>query len=226
MDEIDGGFLQSSQKHDYTGIKTLRSLTNKQLAGISSDDSSSILLVDRNEVSNVQACGYVLSTKKISTGYIFELDDTTGKIECAFWTHGSFEEIAAEQIVENALLRVVGSIKIFAGKKTLNVSSITAVSANTLVYHLTDCLYQHLFFTNKLARFEEKRQSIPGFTKIQSDILDVYKNNQDDEGLGIDIVISMLRDKYKEPEIRNTVESLLNNCHLYSVDGNSYKTTI
>ncbi|ELA41037.1 uncharacterized protein VICG_01919 [Vittaforma corneae ATCC 50505] len=225
MEEFEGGFLQSSQKHEYTGVKTLRCLSNKQINSISTDDSSSVPIVDRFEVSNVQVCGYVTSFKKISTGFIFEVDDTTGKIECAFWTNGSFEELSADQIKEGALLKLTGSIKIFASKKTLNVSTICTVDGNALTYHLTSCLYQHLFFTNKLERKDERRPSI-GFSKIQNDILEVYKNNQDSEGLDIEVVVAMLRDKYSESDIRNTVEGLLSNCHLYSVDGTCYKTTI
>lgn len=225
MEDYEGGFLQSSQKHEYTGIKTLRCLTNKQIATISTDDASSILLVDRFEVSNINICGYVTTLKKISTGFIFEVDDTTAKAECAFWTNGSFEEISAEQIKENALLRLTGSIKVFGNKTTVNVSSISTVDANTLIYHLTSCLYQHLFLTNKLERKEAKRPSL-GLSRIQMDILDVYKNNQDNEGLDLEIVVAMLRDKYNETDIRNTVEGLLSHCHLYSVDGTCYKTTI
>lgn len=225
MEEFEGGFLQSSQKHDYTGIKTLRCLTNKQIAGIPTEDASSVLLVDRFEVSNVRVCGYVVSMKKISTGYIFELDDTTGRLECAFWTNGTFEELTAEQIVENALLKVTGSMKTFGGKKTLNAATISTVKADALMHHLTECLYQHLFFTNKLERKEEKRMSI-GLSRIQAEILEVYKKNQDEEGLDVEVVVAMLRDKYSETEVKNTVEGLLNNCYLYSVDGTAYKTTI
>lgn len=225
MDEFEGGFIPSSVKHDYTGIKTIRCLTNKQINSTTIDESTSLLIIDNFEVSNVQLCGYVVSFKKISTGYIFEIDDTTGKLECAFWTNGTFEEITAEQIKENALLKLAGSIKTFAGKKTLNVSSIVTVQTDSLIFHLTNCLYQHLYFTNKLERKEEKKVN-NALPRMQMDILDVYKNNQDDNGLDLDVVVSMLRGKYSENEIRNNIESLLNNCHLYSVDGSCYKTTI
>lgn len=225
MDEFEGGFIPSSVKHDYTGIKTIRCLTNKQINSTTIDESTSLLIIDNFEVSNVQLCGYVVSFKKISTGYIFEIDDTTGKLECAFWTNGTFEEITAEQIKENALLKLAGSIKTFAGKKTLNVSSIVTVQTDSLIFHLTNCLYQHLYFTNKLERKEEKKVN-NALPRMQMDILDVYKNNQDDNGLDLDVVVSMLRGKYSENEIRNNIESLLSNCHLYSVDGSCYKTTI
>lgn len=225
MDEYEGGFLPSSMKHDYTGIKTIRCLTNKQINSNSIDESTSLYIVDNFEVSNVQLCGYVVSFKKISSGFIFELDDTTGKIECAFWTNGTFEELTAEQIKENALLKVTGSIKTFGGKKSLNVSNISTVQTNFLIFHLTSCLYQHLYFTHKLERKEEKKVNSV-LPKMQMDILEIYKNNQDENGLELEVVVSMLKGKYSENEIRNNVETLLNNCHLYSVDGNCYKTTI
>lgn len=225
MDDFDGGFIPSSAKHDYTGIKTIRCLTIKQIQNTSIDESTSLLIIDNFEVSNVQLCGYVVSLKKISSGLIFELEDTTAKIECAFWTNGSFEELTAEQIKENALLKVTGSIKTFGGKKSLNVSSITTVQTDYLIFHLTSCLYQHLYFTHKLTRKEEKKINTL-LPKMQSEILEIYKNNQDDNGLDLEVVVSMLKGKYSENDIRNNVESLLNNCHLYSVDGSCYKTTI
>lgn len=225
MEEFEGGFLPSSQKLEHTGVRTLRCLTAKQIGGVSVEDGSSVLLVDRFEVSNVQACGHVSSLRKTSTGYVFELDDTTGTVDCAFWINGPYDEVAAEQISENSLLKITGSVKVFAGKKTLSASSITLATANCLVHHLVSCLYQHLFFNNKLERAEEKRATTL-LSRIQEDILEVYRNNQDSEGLDVEVAVAMLRDKYTDGEVRSNIESLLNNCHLYSVDGTSYKTTI
>lgn len=225
MDEFEGGFLQSSPKHEYSGIKTLRCLTNKQINGTSADSSSSILIVDKVEVTNIQICGYVVSIKRTSTGLLFEVDDTTSRMLCTLWINGPFEETVAELIKENSLLKITGSVKIFANKRSVNVSSVDVIDTNTLMHHLTSCVYQHLHFTNRLEKTEERRESI-GFSRIQSDILEVYKNNQDEEGLDVEVVVSMLRDKYNERDIRNNVEGLLNGCHLYSVDGTSYRTTI
>lgn len=224
MEELEGGFMQSSQLREYTGMKTLRCLTMKQMNSMDLEDSS-VQLVDRVEVTNIQACGYVTSTKKISTGHIFELDDTTGCMECAFWTNAAFEELSAEQIQEGALLRVIGSIKVFSKKKTFNVSFISREDGNALVRHLISSTYQHLYNTNRLERREEKRPSLK-LSRIQNDILDVYRKNQSEEGLEADVVVVMLNEKYGEKEIRNNIEGLVNNCYLHSVDGTSYKTTI
>lgn len=226
MDEFDGGFNASSQKPEYTGIKTLRCITAKHISSMPVEDSSSILMVDRFEISNIQACGFISSIKKISTGYVFEIFDTTGKIDCAFWINSTYEELMAERITEGSLVKVVGVIKTFGNKKTLNITNIATINVNTLIHHLTSCLYQHLFFNNKIERTDEKRGGGSMLSRIQNDILDVYRNNQDHEGLPIEIVVSMLRDKYTENDIRSNIDGLITNCHLYSVEGTSYKTTI
>lgn len=226
MEGLDGGFLASSQRIEYTGIKTLRCLTIKQVNSIPLDESSSILICDRFEVSNLQIAGYISSVRKISSGYVFEVDDTTGKLDCAFWVNGSFEELISERILENNLVRITGSLKTFGNKKTLNASNITIISTAILVYHLTSCLYQHLYFTGKMEKSDEKKGNVLSLSKIQTEILEVYRNNQDNDGLDLEIVVAMLKDKYTENDIRNNVYGLLNNCHLYSVEGTSYKTTI
>lgn len=226
MEDLEGGFLASSQKIEYTGVKTLRCLTAKQINSIPLDEGSSILICDRFEVSNLQIAGYIGNVKKISSGFVFEIYDTTGKIDCAFWVNGSFEELTAEQIVEGNLVKINGSLKTFGNKKTLNGSCISVINTNTFLYHLTSCLYQHLYFTGKMEKEIEKKGNVLSLTKIQTDILEVYRNNQDNEGLDLEIVVAMLKDKYTENDIKNNIDGLLSNCHLYSVEGTSYKTTV
>lgn len=227
MEEYEGGFTATAPKREYTGVKTLRCISAKQIASIDVEESSSINLVDNAEISNIIVCGYIKSVKKTSAGYIFTIDDTTSVLECAFWANGGYDEIISERIQENNLVKVIGSLKVFNHKKALNISSIVMIDSNALIYHLTNCIYQHLFYTNRLDRTDaiQKPSSAGGLGKIQKDILDVYRNNQDDNGLEMDVVISMLRGKYPEHEIRDVIDNLLTDCHLYSVDGTSYRTT-
>lgn len=224
MDELEGGFLASSLKIEYTGIKTLRSLTAKQIDLIPVDESSSILLCDRMEVTSVQVCGFATNIKKINAGYVFELVDTTGKLDCVFWINGTFDELMVHQLTENNLILISGSLKTFANKKTLNASHFRGISQNELIYHLSSCVYQHLYFIGKIK--EEEKKTNVSLSKVQADILDVYRNNQDDDGLDIEIAVAMLKDKYPENNIRSNIDNLINNYHLYSVEGTSYKTTI
>lgn len=224
MEDFDGGFLQSSQKRDYREAESLRRLTARQVREIEGDGNSVLFTVDRAAVLTIQLCGFVTSTKKISAGTIFELEDTTGQVECLAWPATLIGSLA-DLIQEGRMLRVTGQVKVFANRKTVNVSGMCSAEGNDLLEHLTGSLYEHLFFTNRLKR-EEERHLKSEFSPIQRDVLEVYKNNQDENGLETEVVVAILRDKYSEKDVKNTIEGLLGGCHLHSVDGSCYKTTI
>ncbi len=219
-------------KFEYTGVRTLRNLTVNQINSIEIDSGSSIYLIDNTEVHNIQICGYVVSCRTVPLGWVFEIDDTTGQLSCTFWsTNTAYDDITAEKIVENNLLKISGSLKIFNQQKTLNVMAVVPVTTNYLIYHFTSAIYQSLFYNHKIDRKKHLPQpkaavvaSDSEIPQIQSDALQVYRTNQDENGLELSIVISMLKSKYSENDIRDAVDALLTNCHLYSVDGESYKT--
>lgn len=226
MEDYEGGFHSSAPKREYTGIKTLRSLTAKQIYNLDAGENSSIYLIDNAEVSNIQLCGYITSIKRTSAGTSFSLDDTTAVAECTFWANSGYDEIVSERILEGNLVKVIGSLKVFANKKNISCSSIVIVNTDIFIYHLTSALYQHLYYNNKLDRSDViKKSGNATMNKMQNDILSVYRSNQDDNGLDIDVVVNMLQGKYSANEIRETIDNLLTDCHLYSVDGTSYKTT-
>lgn len=231
MDYSEGGYQDTAPRQEYTGVKSLRALTAKQLMGLSVDDSTSILRIDNAEISNITVVGYVASVRNNSAGVVFMLFDTTGISECVFWANGPRDELAVESIREGSLLEVIGSVKVFNSKKTVNAASIRTVSTNYLLYHLTSAIYQSLFFQHRIQIQQPSRQSIPaesstGGSAINDDVLQTYRNNQDENGLDLSLVISMLQSKYSPVQIREANENLLHNCHIYSVDDTHYRTTL
>lgn len=223
MESLEGGFQDNAVRPEYTGVKTLRMLTAKQLDGLEIDEASSIHRIDGAEVTNVAAVGHVSGIKNNTAGTMFMLYDTTGFVDVAFWANGAYEETVLSRIVDGALLRVTGSVRVFGGKKTVNASSVCAVDTNYLVYHLTDAVYQSVVLRRLV---EAPAQASSGMAGISADVLQTYRNNQDDNGLELDLVVSMLQSKYASAEVRDAVESLLTDCHLYSVDGTHYHTTL
>lgn len=226
MDNPDNSFIDPTRQ-DHPGLKTTRSLTIKQLVSSQPTDSSPI--VDNSDVSNVLLCGHIVSVRSTSAGRVFELDDTTARIDCAFWASSSYDDLVSERIIENNLIRVLGSIKIFNSKMTVNVNSIQLIATNQLLYHLSAALYQSLHHQHRLADGASSRPAgtaaIGGdMPAIQKDILHVYRTNQDENGLELNTVIAMLRARYSEPEIRDAVDTLMNNCYIYYVDGECYRT--
>jgi len=230
--DTEGGFQGSAPRHEYTGVKTLRRLTTKQINGLEVDGSSSIHVIDGAEVSNILVCGHVVLIRNSSAGTIFEIDDTTGSVECAFWANGAHDQAVLERVQEKNLVRVMGSLKIFNGKKTLNTTSVSLVSTSYLVYHLAGCIYQSLFFHHRIERPAAQaplarggRESLgggAGLPRIQDDVLAVYRGNQGGEGLEISVVVAMLQNQYSESDVRDAVESMVSNAYLYPVDTDTY----
>lgn len=226
MDRAEGGYIQSSPRRELLGVKTLRALTIKQINGCDFDEVSSTHLIDSAEVTNVQAIGWVVSSKTSATGSVFILEDGTGRTDCTFWPNNPYEEELCRALEEGNLLRVNGSLRTFNGKRNISVSHLSKVEdPNLITYHFLNCIHQHLFYTRQLQR-EEVKPDGARLERIQEDILECYRKNQDENGLHINVVIKMLSSKYPENEIRENIDALLRDCHLYSVDGLEYKTTI
>ncbi|ADM11636.1 replication factor A protein 2 [Encephalitozoon intestinalis ATCC 50506] len=226
MDRSDGGYIQSSPKREFLGIKTLRTLTIKQINNCDFDEASSTHMIDSAEVTNVQIVGWVVSSRTSATGSMFVLEDGTESVDCTFWPSNSYEEEQCKALEEHGLLQVNGSLRTFNGKRSVSVSHLAQVEdPNLITYHFLNCIYQHLFYTRQLQR-EEVKSDGAKLGRIQEDILECYRKNQDENGLHINVVIKMLSSKYPESEIKENIDVLLRDCHLYSVDGLEYKTTV
>ena len=55
----DLGYIQSSPKKEYTGIKTIRSLTIKQLLSSEQQEGSSIIYINNIELNTFKTIGWV-----------------------------------------------------------------------------------------------------------------------------------------------------------------------
>ncbi|KAF7683196.1 Replication protein A 32 kDa subunit B [Astathelohania contejeani] len=218
-DDNNGFIPTSSPRREISNVKTTRNLTTKQLISYELDQSSTIHLVDEHEISTIVVIGWVREPKYSQNGTVFMLDDGTDEIEATFWPNGTYEEEQGGLLEEGNLILIIGSMRVFNNKKNINVSYLEVLEdPNAFTYHFLSCIYQHLHFTNNLVK--EKQTT---FTKIQEDILECYRKNDDPQGLNAGIVIRMLASKYKEEDIKQNIEELLNSLHLYSVDGEDYR---
>lgn len=223
----EGGYIQSSPKRDFTGIKTLRSFTIKQINENDFDETSSIHRIDSAEATNIQIIGWVVSARASSTGSVFVLEDGTGRVDCTFWPNSSYEEEQCKLLEEGRLLKINGSLRMFNNKKSVSTAHIAPINdPNFIVYHFLACVHQHLFYTGRLQPEETRTRKDGRLPRIQEEILECYRKNQDENGLHINVVVKMLSSRYPEHDIRENIDALLRDCHLYSVDGLEYRTTI
>ncbi|KAM0678209.1 Replication factor A protein 2 [Binucleata daphniae] len=221
-DYSDAGFIPSSPKKEYTGTRSIRAFTIKQVKSL--DIEMKPLKKDDAEITHVVLVGWIKSTRMTQAGKSFTLDDNIAQIDCTFWPNTPFDEEQTKLIEEHNLIKICGSLRVFNNNIAVSTSFLVKIDFNYVVYHFTNCIYQSLFFTNKLKR--EVNVKKENLMDIQTDILDVYKQNQSENGLHLDVVIRMLSSKYRENEVRDNVEILIESGNIYVVDGLEYKSTI
>lgn len=214
MPESDNhGFIPSSPRRD-TAPKTLTPFTIKLLLNTLPTNQTVLVL------------GWVKTIKNTNTGTIFEIDDGTGKVSCSFFPSGIYEEEMSTLIEKDNFLKVIGTLRSFDNEPSVSVNSVEEITDfSYLNFHLLNVLQQHKYKNRELRRSAQS-ESKPASksSNIRDDVLLCYRNNQDDNGLHIDLVINMLSGKYKEDSIREEINHLLDDCFLFSVDGECYKT--
>lgn len=215
----DLGFIQSSPKKEYTGIKTIRSLTIKQILSSEHEENSTVVYVDNKELTTLKVLGWVSNTKSTNNGKSFLLEDGTGNIECMMWCNKSYEEYLLSLVEDGLLVKVVGILKEYGNKKSIQISNIYLVKDfNEFTYHMSSVIQEH-FINNK----KEVKQS-KEMKKIHNDLLECIRNNQDEEsGLDLKIVIKCLQNEYNERMIKENLDFLVDNCYLIVTDENGYK---
>ncbi|KAM0673442.1 hypothetical protein GVAV_003135 [Gurleya vavrai] len=222
MDNYNDGYIQSSPQQNQSVSKTYRALTIKQIRSI--DSKNNIFKKDNAAVNHVTVLGWIRGIRKLQNGVSFQIDDHTAQIECSFFHQSAFDAEMLNLIEENNFVKMAGSLKTFNGNITISCTHILKTHFDNLTFHYISCIYQHMYFTNKLKRdVKEKKEG--GFEEIQSEILNIYRDNQGENGLNIEVVLKMLSGKYKENELRDNIEVLLEAGNIYVVDGEDYKTT-
>lgn len=222
--EEAGGYIQSSPKREFTSGKTLRSLTVSQINSVESAEGSALFKLDSSEISNVTVVGWVRDIKKVNSGVIFEIDDGTGFLKCTFWSNGPLDEEQIGLIGGGSFLKLTGKISLYETKKSFQTTSVQQIDdPNYLTYHFISCIFQHYYHSNKLKKENKKSTKMP---KVLEDVLNCIKGNQDDGGLNINIIVRMMDGKYPAESVKDAVRTLLNDCHIHSVGGEDYRTTI
>jgi replication factor A2 len=78
----------------------------------------------------------------------FVVDDGTGWVDCVRWCHARQETEEMEAVKLGMYVRLHGHLKIFQGKRSVNVFSVRPVTDfNEIVHHFTECMYVHMYNT-------------------------------------------------------------------------------
>ncbi|CAL9219361.1 unnamed protein product [Arabidopsis halleri] len=151
-----GGFMPSqatTQAHDSSSslknrdVRTLLPLTLKQLSSASTTGESNFS-IDGVDINTVAIVGRISRMENRITQVDFVVDDGTGWVDCVRWCHERQETEEMEAVKLGMYVRLHGHLKIFQGKRSVNVFSIRPITDfNEIVHHFTECMYVHMYNT-------------------------------------------------------------------------------
>lgn len=199
----------------------------------SSGGDSNLVLEDGRKLASVKIVGATRSVNDNSTNILYELEDGTGLIEVKQWLNdndcSAVQEIRQQTLKEHQYLKVIGNIKEYEGKKIIFANSIRPISTgNEITHHLLEVLYSaerfkradNLSLTPAIggSQLQIPQQTYAGTgNPLKEAVLAVFKNSlQSEAGLHIMECVTALNGTYQEPDIRNMIESLSEEGHIYS----------
>ena len=202
------------------------------------------------EFSQIRTIGCIVEMREQSTNILYIIEDGTGRIECKVWLETDQEETTGDgrsKCVEGTYVRVVGTVKVFNGKRNVSAFNVRPIhDFNEITHHGLETIHVHLKAKGGAAapgagasvggvappsKTFEGGASVGGggAESIQSDVLKVFTqhSSMDNKGLDIKRAIEMLLPKgYNAADIRKAIGFLTDEGHLYStVDENHLKST-
>lgn len=207
--------------------------------------------MDGVKLHQVTFVGIVSKINENATHMAYEIDDLTGPpISVKRWMNKDEheEEYKRLQFREDTYVRVYGFIKVDDRKqKTICAFSINrVVDFNEITYHHLSVIHAKLslqkaaaneispqtggrmqFGSNSFSGQGEFGQSIDGsgMSRIQYQVLEIISSANSTEGMGMNQIRQRLRGT-PEPDIRDAVEFLSNEGHIYStIDDDHFRST-
>lgn len=236
------------------GEQTIFPVTIKQINdALSTDDT---LKIDGRDVSQVIIVGTVLSMDSQALANNYSVEDGTGSIDVRWWTDAEGGDVHAEkrsQISEMSYVRVVGKIRNFQNTKQIVAFDVRPVKDfNEVTYHLLSSVQVHLQHTSQSEADTTTTETGPAFgygaapapqqtsgangggmggdsdlSEIQKLVLNIIEQRGAGEmGCNFGDVRSELGSRFNEPQLRETIEFLSSEGHLYStIDEDHFKAT-
>ncbi|KAH7103759.1 hypothetical protein BKA62DRAFT_696359 [Auriculariales sp. MPI-PUGE-AT-0066] len=131
-----GGGKGDGQK---TGQQATRPMTIKQVLRCEKDHTDQDWMLDNEPVQAITIVARVMAVRKMDTQVVYQLTDTSDEMECRYWL--SPGEAPDDDITENGIVRVLGSIRNFNNRQSINASHVRRL----------DVFKTHLVYTQGLA---------------------------------------------------------------------------
>ena len=211
------------------------------------------LRVNGEEVHNITLLGKVIEATDTATNQVYTLDDGTGTVVVKQWVDADDADAASKKdaVTVGKYARVYGHVKQFGSDPSVVAFSVRPVEDhNEVTYHFLEAVYCN---SHNASRADAKPaapgagdaaaaagtayaapSSAPaaavnaagGSCVDQAKAIFEGPDGRRDEGVKIDVVAQQLNGRFTEAQVREAVEHLVNEGHLYStIDDDHFKST-
>jgi len=157
----NGGFQNSPYGNDGSqgaggsqkakAAASLRPVSVKQIMEATSHFADSPLLVDGKELTQIVIVGRVNKVNITATAILYSLDDGSGTIDVKKYTEQNEDENmgpSIDSIQEGGYLKVIGRVKVFNSKRSIDAHKIISVtSVDEICHHILSICFTHLSIT-------------------------------------------------------------------------------
>ncbi|WVW84856.1 hypothetical protein I302_106891 [Kwoniella bestiolae CBS 10118] len=148
---VAGGSPYGSQdspggKKGKGGNQTIRPVTIKQILAAEQVHADADFVIDGVDVAQVLLIGSVHNSSSSATNVSYEIGDGTGYIDVRLWLDSADDETGkAKGIEQDHYVGIMGSIKMFGGKRHISATHIRPITDfNEIHHHLLKALYVSL----------------------------------------------------------------------------------
>jgi replication factor A2 len=213
------------------------------------EDGSGEQLSDGRKLYHVKIVGAVRTYEDFSTNCLYGIEDGTGLIDVKQWIDNNdcsaMERLRQSCAKEGIYLSIIGQIKDYDGKKTIVADSVRPIkTGNEITHHMLQVVYaaesykrmnSPMYGANMISKqglgFSGITKGAPiqqyGTNDSLRDIVLTFIRTEgiySDAGANVPLCIQQLQGKYNENEIRDVIEGLAAEGHIYStIDENNYK---
>eukprot|EP00871_Galdieria_phlegrea_P003556 jgi/Galph1/4200/GphlegSOOS_G2835.1 len=219
--------------------QSLQPVSLSQLVKATQEHPDDAFQVNDTPLRNVTFVGYIVTVNELSTNLCYKIEDGSASMEVRLYTFENDSEYQAQKLAAlqpGVWVRVFGTLREFNGERSVKAHHIQPVEdLNEILFHRLQVIQVYIHQTQRaknigstedvhMKSFSGMNQrtfapemSETGFTPIQQQILSTIRLlSKDFQGVSTQEIIANLQQKFDVNEIRQTIDILMNEGHIYS----------
>ncbi|OCF46008.1 replication factor A2 [Kwoniella heveanensis CBS 569] len=238
------GSQESPGRGKTRGNQTIRPVTIKQVLNATQVHPDADFQIDGQDISQILLVGSVHNSSASATNVSYEIGDGTGYIDVRLWLDSADDEAGkAKDIEQDHYVGIMGSIKMFGGKRHVSATHIRAITNHDEVYHhLLKSLYVSLSMRGASSggggvsgathddysagvQSNNAESAFAGLPTLQRKIMEYVAQDDTDDGVHVSLITRQVTG-FKSDDVMEAVEQLMSDGLLFStIDDLHVKST-